>query len=74
VPEAKRTDLMTAFEAHEKANPIAVIRTLEGRPLTDAKGKALPDAPTVAQLSGAGDADFDESANGEVETANESQD
>ncbi len=69
VPEAKRTELLAAFETHEKANPVPIIRTLDGKPLTDAKGKPLPEAPTVAQLSGAGDAEPDESANGELEGA-----
>ena len=33
-----------ALEAHEKKHPIPIIRTLDGEPLTDAKGKPLPDA------------------------------
>ena len=31
-------------------NPIPIITTLDGRPLTDAKGKPLPDAPAVDDL------------------------
>ena len=30
---------------------MAIIRTLDGKALTDAKGKALNDAPTIDQLS-----------------------
>ncbi|MFG0284853.1 MAG: DNA topoisomerase [Phycisphaerales bacterium JB039] len=38
------------LEAHDRAHPIPIIRTLDGKPLTDAKGKPLPDAPKVDQL------------------------
>jgi ssDNA-binding Zn-finger/Zn-ribbon topoisomerase 1 len=34
-----------------RANPVKIIRTLAGKPLTDAKGKPLPDAPLVTQLA-----------------------
>lgn len=48
--EKKQAQLEAALEAHERAHPIPIIRTLDGRALTDAKGKPLPDAPTVEQL------------------------
>ena len=42
--------------AHEKANPIPVITTFtDKKPLTDAKGKALADAPPVEGLVLQGD-------------------
>jgi DNA topoisomerase-1 len=37
--------LTKELAAHEKALPIAIIRTLDGTPLTDVTGKPLPDAP-----------------------------
>ena len=52
--EAKRAELEKALAAHEKANPTPIIRTMTGKPLTDAKGKPLNDAPTVEQLGGKG--------------------
>ncbi len=43
-----------AFEVqlaeHEKRHPIPILTTLDGRPLVDAKGKPLPDAPKAAEL------------------------
>ena len=45
-----RAELEARLEAHEKANPIPIIETLEGRPLTDAKGKPLADAPSINDL------------------------
>jgi DNA topoisomerase-1 len=51
---AKRADLEKQLAAHEKANPTPIIRTMSGKALTDAKGKPLPDAPTVDQLGGKG--------------------
>lgn len=51
VPEAKRAELEKQLAAHEKANPIPIVRTLDGKPLTDSKGKPLPDAPRVEGLS-----------------------
>jgi DNA topoisomerase-1 len=54
-PEPKRNEMVEALEAHSKANPVPIIRTLDGKPLTDAKGKPLPDAPPVAQLASGGE-------------------
>jgi DNA topoisomerase-1 len=55
VPEAKRAELEKQMAAHEKANPIAVIKTMDGIALTDSHGKPLPTAKTVDQLSGDSD-------------------
>ena len=52
--EAKRTTLEKQMEAHAKANPIPVIKTMDGIALTDAMGKPLATAKTVDQLSGDG--------------------
>jgi DNA topoisomerase-1 len=51
VPEAKRAELEKQLAAHEKAHPIPIVKTLDGKPLTDSKGKPLPDAPRVEGLS-----------------------
>jgi DNA topoisomerase-1 len=50
VPEDKRKALEAQLEEHDKAHPVPIIRTLEGRALTDPKGKPLPGAPTVDAL------------------------
>ena len=50
VPDAKRAALEAELAEHDKANPIPVVRTLDGKPLTDSKGKPIPDAPKVDQL------------------------
>jgi DNA topoisomerase-1 len=42
----QRAQLESELAAHEAAHPIPIIRTLDGRPLTDVNGRALPDAPT----------------------------
>ena len=52
LPEEKQKALEKALFEHEKANPVKVIRTLDGKPLTDSKGKPLPTAPTVDVLAG----------------------
>ncbi len=52
LPEPARAELEKKLAAHEKANPTPIIKTLSGKPLTDAKGKPLPDAPTVDVLAG----------------------
>lgn len=51
VPEARQKELEALLAAHAKAHPIPIIRTLDGKPLTDSKGKPLPDAPKVDQLT-----------------------
>jgi DNA topoisomerase-1 len=52
LPEARRAALEKELEQHARANPVPIVRTLDGRPLTDAHGKPLPAAPTVAALAG----------------------
>ena len=51
LPEDRRKSLEHELEAHLKANPIPIIRTMSGKPLTDANGKPLAEAPTVDQLA-----------------------
>ncbi len=51
VPEARQKQLEDELAAHAKANPIPIIKTLDGKPLTDSKGKPLPDAPKIEQLA-----------------------
>lgn len=56
VPQDQREALEKALAAHEASHPIPIVRTRSGRPLTDAKGKPLPDAPTIDELAGGGSA------------------
>jgi DNA topoisomerase-1 len=49
--EPVREGLQKELDAHVKAHPIPVIRTLEGVALTDAKGKPLPDAPKPDEIA-----------------------
>jgi DNA topoisomerase-1 len=42
---AQRKRLEAELAAHEAAHPIPIIRTLDGRALTDSNGRALADAP-----------------------------
>ena len=51
VAEPQKKALESALAAHEKANPIPIVKTLDGKPLTDSKGKPLPDAPKIEGLS-----------------------
>jgi DNA topoisomerase-1 len=55
LPAEKKSELEKALAAHERANPVPIIRTLEGKALTDGKGKPLAGAPTVEALMGGGD-------------------
>jgi DNA topoisomerase-1 len=48
--ETKKAALEKRLAEHLKAHPIQIIETLDGQPLTDAKGKPLADAPTIDQL------------------------
>jgi DNA topoisomerase-1 len=50
VTEEKRAALEKALAEHEKAHPVPIIKTLDGKPLTDARGKPLPDAPKIDDL------------------------
>ncbi|QQS08940.1 MAG: type I DNA topoisomerase [Phycisphaerales bacterium] len=47
LPEEKREELLKALQAHEKANPVPVIKTMSGRALTDSNGKPLPNAEPI---------------------------
>ena len=51
VPEPKQKELEKALALHDKANPIPIVHTLDGKPLTDSRGKPLPDAPLVSGLT-----------------------
>jgi len=48
---AVRDALMKQMEAHDKANPVRVIKNLRGEPLTDAAGKPLPTALPVGGVN-----------------------
>lgn len=47
LPKEKQDELLAALAAHEKANPVPVIKTMAGKPLTDSHGKPLPDAKPI---------------------------
>lgn len=51
VPEPQQKLLEAQLAAHAKAHPIPIIRTLDGKPLTDSRGKPLPEAPKADALS-----------------------
>ncbi|MCB9845810.1 MAG: type I DNA topoisomerase [Phycisphaeraceae bacterium] len=63
--DATREALEKALAQHDRENPVPIIRTMGGKPLTDAKGKPLPDAPSVDALV----SDRDESDAGEERQA-----
>ncbi|USN99336.1 MAG: type I DNA topoisomerase [Phycisphaeraceae bacterium] len=48
--EAKKAALEKQLSEHLHAHPIPIIETLDGKKLTDEKGKPVKDAPTVDQL------------------------
>ena len=48
--EAKQKDLELKLKNHMKDNPLPILRTLDGKPLTDEKGKPVPEAPKVDEL------------------------
>ncbi|MFO0857318.1 MAG: DNA topoisomerase [Phycisphaerales bacterium] len=60
VAEDKKKQLEVALKNHDKANPIPIIKTLSGKPLTDNNGKPLATAPTVEQLEGKKKGDAEE--------------
>ncbi|MCC6428010.1 MAG: type I DNA topoisomerase [Phycisphaerales bacterium] len=64
--EKKREALEKALAEHERKNPAPIIRTMDGKALTDSKGKPLPTAPTVDVLAGKGDGTAAESSGGET--------
>jgi len=51
VSDETRQPLEAQLARHDKANPIPTVKTLDGKPLTDSKGKPLPDAPKIEGLS-----------------------
>ncbi len=42
LPEDEKTKLLVALEAHQKTNPVVIVKTLDGQPLTGTDGKPLP--------------------------------
>ena len=66
LPEEKKAALEAALEAHDRAHPIPIIYTLDGRALTDKSGKPLKDAPAVDQLVLESLAEAERLARGEV--------
>jgi DNA topoisomerase-1 len=50
---AARDKLLAQMEAHDRANPIPIIKSMSGKPLTDAKGKPLPEAAPVGNQAAA---------------------
>ena len=66
LPDAKKADLEAKLETHDKAHPIPIITTLDGRALTDKNGKPVKDAPTVDQLVLESMAEAERLARGEV--------
>ncbi|MFG0247163.1 MAG: DNA topoisomerase [Phycisphaerales bacterium JB052] len=48
--EAIKSDLEKQLAEHEKMHPVITITRMDGTPLTDAKGKPLPEAPKVDEL------------------------
>ncbi|MFI4893025.1 MAG: type I DNA topoisomerase [Phycisphaerales bacterium JB058] len=48
--EEKQKELELALKNHMKQNPVPILYTLDGKALTDAKGKPLPEAPKVEEL------------------------
>ncbi|MBU6412204.1 MAG: type I DNA topoisomerase [Planctomycetes bacterium] len=49
--EKTQKHLIDILEKHEKANPTPIVRTLDGKALTESSGKPLPNAPTIEMLS-----------------------
>jgi len=45
-----KADLEKKLEAHERKHPVLVITRMDGTPLTDSKGKPVPEAPKVDEL------------------------
>ncbi|MEM9166297.1 MAG: DNA topoisomerase [Planctomycetota bacterium] len=48
--EDEQKSLELKLKNHTKDHPVPILRTLDGRALTDAKGKPLPEAPKVDEL------------------------
>ncbi|MBL8763477.1 MAG: type I DNA topoisomerase [Phycisphaerae bacterium] len=56
IDPALQKSLEKALEAHDRAHPVTIVRTLQGAALTDEKGKPLPEADTLSGLAPGGDA------------------
>jgi DNA topoisomerase I len=50
LPDGERAKLESDLIAHERAHPVEIVKTMDGKPLTDKSGKPLPEAPKVDQL------------------------
>ncbi len=48
--EQIKADLEAKLAEHEKRHPVMIITRMDGTPLTDAKGKPVPEAPKVDEL------------------------
>ncbi|MGP1273072.1 MAG: type I DNA topoisomerase [Phycisphaerales bacterium] len=48
--DEQKKQLELKLKNHMKDNPLPILRTLDGKPLTDEQGKPLPEAPKVSQL------------------------
>lgn len=48
--DAVLAELESQLEAHEKAHPVLTVTRMDGTPLTDTKGKPVPEAPMVEEL------------------------
>ncbi len=52
LPKDKQELLLKLFAQHEKAHPVAVIKTMSGKALTDPHGKPLPEARPIGAQDG----------------------
>ena len=59
--DSKKHELEVALANHMKQHPIPIIHTLDGRALTDEKGRPLADAPSIEDLLIEDPAAYDES-------------
>ncbi|MBL8991327.1 MAG: topoisomerase DNA-binding C4 zinc finger domain-containing protein, partial [Phycisphaerae bacterium] len=57
LPEPQQKALAAQLDAWEHDHPVPIVRTLDGKPLTDAKGKPLPDAPRLDGKEGSSASD-----------------
>lgn len=57
--EEKQKELELALKNHLRKSPVPVLYTLDGRALTDEKGKPLPEAPKVEDLVIADEAELE---------------
>lgn len=48
--EHEKSELEKKLGAHEKKNPVITVTRMDGTPLTDNKGKPLPESPKVDEL------------------------